>query len=697
MENQNDRLGEEMDIDERSTLDQEIAIPGQETKSSLDIEQSTNGLVTLNDTEQVIPPAGPIAKEYTLDIPRIPSLELPLNVSNKEESIQKAISMCGGVNKIKTAFKEDGPVDAQTGLELSLNNNDPSFYNEHPIVGKRVPFRDDSIVLKITVPKGTLAKNNGNVAKSLKSLNEEDYKVTPVAIVDNTIKFRELSDFQIRMDNSSASREFETKFNTLNWNDLQEYVETIPDNDTRPFENINKVVINNNLKSPNSDYQLPPPPKFSMIGIPHLYKYKGNPLVKKSSDGTAAVKASYIKNYQLLLHGFDKRFVTPFQAHKDAIKCYEQAKKDGVYPGTKKESKFYESLEECMALLVRLFEERPIWIKRHLDGLIPKRIHHTIKIALALLSYRFVMGPWRNTYIRLGIDPRSSSEFAKYQTEYFKIEKRLANSPMGKKTIPKIPDLTFESNVPDGIDTRFRFDGKTIPWYLMLQIDIMIYEQNIGQVFKHCKYLPEANELTGWFNELDLAKIRRITKYELGCLVQGNTKFNKYRLKYYRSIKSVDERKPKNLNEANAKKTPDVDGDIVLEDTNETHENENNQDDDDDNDDDDDDDDDNGIMSDEADEAVLETTEAETEDDVHADGQSGHETMQPEAKSIDPIEYSRELETERANASEINNSVDYKDATFAEIINRIAKLDPEEAEMLESKLEGFIHESMLEL
>lgn len=648
---------------------------------------ATNELLDLNNPDHEKPiKEGPIAKEYTLDIPRIPSLELPLNVSTNHSSVQKAIDMCGGINKIKTAFKEDGPLDSQQGLEMYLNHGDPSFFNEHPLVGKKVPYRDDSIILKITVPKGTLAQNNGNVVQSLKSLDEKDYKVTPVAIVNNTIKFRELSDFQVRLDNSSSAKEFETKFNSLNWQGLQEYVESIPENDTTPFENINKVVLNRNLKSPNTDYQLPPPPKFSMIGLPHLYKYKGNPLAKMKSNGVTEVKASYIKNYQIILHGFDARVIIPTKPQTEALECYEQAKRDGVYPGTKKESQFYESLEECLTLLNQFFEQRPIWIKRHLDGLIPKRIHHTMRIALALLSYRFVMGPWRNTYIKFGIDPRESSIYAQYQTEYFKIERRLVNSPLGKKNIPKIPSLIFESNIPSGIDSRFRFDGTHIPWYLMLQIDILIDEPNIREVYDKVEYLEKPNELTGWFKELDLVKMRRIMKYELGCLVQGNHNFNQYRLKYYKSIRTINEPKPKDLNTKDKSNGEDAEGDIDMEEDDERVNKQVNEDDEDEDEDEEEggEDDDNGIISDEADETVLEAEEAENESHIRV----GNDKVEIRDTHMDP---NKTL----GITSDINNSVDYKDATFGDIIERIAKLDPTGAELLESELEGFVHESRL--
>lgn len=672
-----------------NTMEQDQSHHRHEYVSKNVEKTTTNDLLGLNDREQdETVTVGPIAKEFTLDIPRIPSLELPLNVSTKHSSVQRAIEMCGGISNIKKAFKEEGPIDSQDGLELYLNKGDPGFFNEHPLIGKRVPYRDDSIVLKITLPKGTLEKNDGDLKKSLNSLNEKDYRVTPIAIVDNSIKFRELSDFQVRLDNSSSAKEFENKIHSLSWKELRQYVDSVQDNDTRPFENINNIILNRDLKCPNNDFQLPPPPKFAMNGLSHLYKYKGNPLARKT-NGVTEVKKSYIKNYQILLHGFNKNIKIPLEPCEEAITCYLMAQKDGIYPGTKKESKFYESLEECLTILKKLFEQRPIWIKRHIDGLIPKRIHHTLRVALALISYRFVMGPWRNTYIKFGIDPRSSNEYAKYQTEYFKIVKRLVNSPLGKKNIPKIPSLVFESNRPGDIDSRFRFDGTQIPWYLMLQIDILIDEPNIREVYSKVEYLEEPNELTGWFKELDLVKMRRIMKYELGCLVQGNHNFNPYRLKYYKSIRNTNETKPKEMSSKDDFKNKlDAEGDIEMENSVDNNIDARQ---------DDDDDDDNGIISDEADEEVLEDEEEEEEEEGVDDNESNdmdkayyNNNDNNQEQFIDPS-----MNVYRKNTSDINNSVNYKYASFGDIIDRIAKLNPSEAKILESQLEGFVHESRL--
>ncbi|QLG70259.1 hypothetical protein HG535_0A01970 [Zygotorulaspora mrakii] len=606
-----------------------------------------------------------VAKEYTLDIPRIPSVELPLNISENQASVLKAINMCGGIDKIKEALNEYGETtDSQKGLELYMNESQDNldYFNEHPIIGKKVPNRDESIVLKIQMPKGTLANHAGNVQKALASLDSRDVRINPVAIINNTIKFREMSDFQIRLDNAPSANEFKDSFGTLDWDSFKKYVNSVPDNDPRPFENISNLVMDRNSVVPSSDFQLPPPPRLSMVSFPLLYRYKTNPFATKKSSGAVEVKGTYIKNHQQFVHEMGDDIKIPTKPHELVAKDYEVAQKNLVWPGTKKESKFFELLQRCLETLHKLFDARPVWVKKHIDGIVDQEVHHTLKIALALISYRFTVGPWRNTYIKLGLDPRSSSEYAKYQTEYFKIERKLLLSSTIRKNIPSPPPAVFNSNNPGDIDSRFKFNGKQIPWYLMLQIDLLVEEPAIKEVYEKAEYLTKANELTGWFTELDLAKIRKIVKYELGCMVQGNYKFNQYKLKYFKTMLYVKE----SMMKAQGK---DADGYIDISGSDTTkkesgqrfaREDSNVE----------DEDEDNGVETGEVDDTVLEAEEAD--DDLRVEVNSDDEG--------DDI---------------ADDSFDVRSATFQEIIKQIAKCDPEKANVLQKTLNGFISESSL--
>ncbi|SCU89985.1 LAME_0E06502g1_1 [Lachancea meyersii CBS 8951] len=648
--------------------------------------------MALDLTREVSAPSDSVgvpAKEYTLDIPRLPSVELPLKVSGSQESVVKAVQMCGGLTKVKKAL--NAHKDTPEGLELRLNDDNKrdgpnTFFNEHPIIGRLVPQRDESIVMKVSLPQGTLQACGGNLQKAIASVPPNKSKIVPVGIVNNTIRFREMSDFQVRIDNVPSACEFNESLGSLEWERIQQYVQSIPDQDTRPFENINNLVVDRTSQIPSSDFQLPPPPRFSMVNIPFVYRFRANPYATKSSSGESTVRGTYLKNYQQLVHSFGDEAEIPLAAHPSLQEDYQKAQETGVYPGSNKDSKFYEKLDQCLSILHEAFAKRPIWVKRHIDGLIPQDLHVSLKIALSLVSYRFTKGPWRNTYIKFGVDPRTSAEYAKYQTEYFKVEGKLQKSLLAAKNIPQPPAKYYVSNKPGDIDSRFYFDGAQVPWYLMLQIDLLSHEPNIAEVCASVTYLKKPTELTGWFQELDLTKIRKIVKYELGCLVQGNTQFSEYKLKFFKSMLYTKE------SMMNKESSADADGDVSMADFEDvggkidkaqTKEQGNKlQDDDvDDNDDEDenDDDDDNGVESGEPDDVVLEQEENDMDDEDFE--------AQPQKS-----EFGR---NESNGHDQINPAFDITTASFEDIISQISQRDSVTAAKLRKNLDGFIFESEL--
>ncbi|SCU82221.1 LADA_0C03840g1_1 [Lachancea dasiensis] len=629
------------------------------------------------------------AKEYTLDIPRVPSVELPLKLSGSHDSVTKAIEMCGGIDNVKKAL--NAHKDTQEGLELYLNddrNSDgPSaFFNEHPIVGRLAPHRDESIVMKLSLPKGTLEANGGDLRKAIASVPANRAKIVPVGIVNSTVRFREMSDFQMRLDNVPTANEFNDSFGSLDWGYVRKYVQSIPDYDSTPFENIDGLVLNSTSNIPSTDFQLPPPPRFSMVNIPFVYKFRGNPYATKSSSGESTVKGTYLKNYQQLVHGFDDTIQIPVEAHPALLEDYRKAQDTGVYPGSSKESKFKERLDQCLDILDRAFSVRPIWVKRHLDGIVSQELHGTLKIALSLRSYRFTKGPWRNTYIKFGVDPRTSSEYAKFQTEYFKVESKLQKSPLAAKNMPEPPAKFYKSDTQDGIDSRFYFDGQQIPWYLMLQIELLVHEPNIAEVCSKAVFLSKPTELTGWYHELDLTKIRKIVKYELGCLVQGNSEFSEYKLKFFKNLLYTKESM---MTKDNA--GIDADGDIQMStsdgasgvsgDTanNPTKEIEGQEE----NGEEDGEDDDNGVEAGEMDDAVLEQEEDDA-DDADFGGFEGDNSQDRKPTTSNGEEQ-----------SSLDPDFDITNASFNDIITRVHQTDPDMATKLRKELDGLIFESEL--
>lgn len=82
-------------------------------------------------------------------------------------------------------------------------------------------------------------------------------------------------------------------------------------------------------------------------------------------------------------------------------------------------------LQETVAVLKKLFEERPAWTRRALRNMLKtNEQRYALRHAVAYVGYIFRSGPWRDAIVRLGCDPRTDPEFRKYQTFIFRIDRR---------------------------------------------------------------------------------------------------------------------------------------------------------------------------------------------------------------------------------------------------------------------------------
>jgi general transcription factor 3C polypeptide 5 (transcription factor C subunit 1) len=77
---------------------------------------------------------------------------------------------------------------------------------------------------------------------------------------------------------------------------------------------------------------------------------------------------------------------------------------------------------ECVEKLKDLFDKRPIWTRRGLRNAMTPRLRNALKYVYPQVSYYWRSGPWRDTCVKFGVDPRSSKDYAIYQVVAFKME-----------------------------------------------------------------------------------------------------------------------------------------------------------------------------------------------------------------------------------------------------------------------------------
>ncbi|ODQ58831.1 hypothetical protein WICANDRAFT_84550 [Wickerhamomyces anomalus NRRL Y-366-8] len=414
------------------------------------------------------------AKEHSLDIPHISCIEFPLKVKN----VEKAFDMVGGADNIIQSCLDD-----QVPLELRFTKN---IY-EHPVNAK--VNKREHILIKISVPKKEFNENNRNIQKTLEQLHTNGKKqihITPLAIINKTFRFREMSDFQYQVKNSEYVQQVNESIHSLNFDKIKELRF---EQDTRPWD---FDVKDKQL------FDLPPPPRFSSIPLPFNYHYKKN-AASVVKEGKLTRKNKHIKLNSIIIKFNDEAPKQPSIELLNQLKVFQ----------SEQDNPFFKDTIITLDILKKLFDEKPIWIRKHLEAILPNPLKPCLKYALPQISYSFTKGPWRQSYIKFGIDPRTSPKYGKYQTEGFRVPNYFQKIPKG-----------FMSEIPNGVSASFQFDGTQVPLTLSFQLENILDEQ-VQDLLKKAIIRTECDFQDGWYDALSMFKVRRLMRYKLKVLVDG--------------------------------------------------------------------------------------------------------------------------------------------------------------------------------
>ena len=118
-----------------------------------------------------------------------------------------------------------------------------------------------------------------------------------------------------------------------------------------------------------------------------------------------------------------------------------------------------ESVQKVMRRMQEILQDRPIFTRRALVNTLGRETVYDIKFASPYIVYAFVSGPWRDTLIRYGVDPRTSPDFRKYQTVTVKLLARADHAH-------RVPVPAWRQGRSDWIGasdpTSHIFDGKKL-------------------------------------------------------------------------------------------------------------------------------------------------------------------------------------------------------------------------------------------
>lgn len=459
------------------------------------------------------------AKKHSMDISHVTAVEVPLRVRHPE----RAIAMLGGKERIRTAISSQyRPLAIQPSshsvddrnLELRLRN-DP-FH--HPVLA--TVNRREKILLKVKIPTLSLppdyhANPDKYTIRELVARTRAQgavHRVEPVGIINKNYTFRAIADFQMSTKNNAKVQAFRRNvIDTRNFDDMRRYYEA-------------DVATRDEYKDPqvyaNVDHQLVPPPHFLGIRFPFDYKYQKSPytvtLRDDNGDAKVVMKSDSKKLFTNTVDYYGAS--VPRQPLPEIVKKYDWLLKlDLSHEYADKK------LFDCIQCLARLFDVKPIWLRKLLVDVTPEHLKSAVKEALPYVSYCYKNGPWRFCNVKLGVNPKESKDYWMYQSEYFRLQ-GLHLRKDRKEACAKVVPNTIKMVHPDS-DVRLSedlfFTGTKLPKAINYQIGDIV-DADIRRVIELAQrkgdthfYRDAVDAQDGWIKKQVVETVRRIVRYKL--------------------------------------------------------------------------------------------------------------------------------------------------------------------------------------
>ncbi|QPG97016.1 hypothetical protein C2857_005628 [Epichloe festucae Fl1] len=444
------------------------------------------------------------APRYRIAHRHLSAIEIPAVVEN----VDRAVKAFGRVPTLAHALET-----TRNSIPLYLRPESPFC---KPLMSHNAASHN--VVLKVTVPKRTGRKrkkgskgpwegdvdisdastaegggNNKGQVQSVARLDEpkvlrrklEDnvgrYHVEAVGIIKHTHRFRALADFYWDMNRSNFA---------------QRYVDQVLPGDV---QNMKKFAFEGGRdRPPNVD--ILPPPIFTHMSLPFNYFYSQNPYVRTTEDGDTF-------NLTAVKH------VGHFIGAEDPAPSGPQIAPNMTDP----------RMLEVMSDLEEAFQFRPIWTRRSLMNHLQGKLQswNELKKYLSYTAYQFKGGPWRDSVVPYGLDPRTDPKYRIYQTLMFKLKKHrrtikdqpwqfVRRDQMGASHVT--PDVAPDSHMFDG--EAYSTDGKV--WQVCDITDPLLKE-----LLDHAAVRPECDVNSGWYHGGLWAKVKAIMKTKLVAIQFG--------------------------------------------------------------------------------------------------------------------------------------------------------------------------------
>lgn len=185
--------------------------------------------------------------------------------------------------------------------------------------------------------------------------------------------------------------------------------------------------------------ELVPPPAFSQQAVPFPWYFESRVKRDQQNPNEPVTSASTLSRKHR------RADIAKIGEHEPAP--------TGPPSAAPPEESLDQDTKSFIARVRKILAERPVATRRVLSNLLGVDYKH-IKVAVAYCGYCFEHGPWHDTIVRFGVDPRIDPHHRIYQTMVFKL-----NVPGEKETVAR---LTFEERRERFSHTHI-FDGTEVP------------------------------------------------------------------------------------------------------------------------------------------------------------------------------------------------------------------------------------------
>ena len=302
--------------------------------------------------------------------------------------------MLGGASAIAAILEEE----TKRPMSFSFHPQDPAT---RPIVS--LNNHTTNILLQVTAPvrtgrkrkRGSDAPFTGDftvrppqedaqyLLQSLRD-NVDEYEIEAVGQIVSTHVWRSMPDFAFATSQNQLLNQLRSKILPLRYPLLKDW--KLP----RSYGLENTEMI--------------PPPVFSANSVPQNYVYRQNPAVKQIIDPMSGAKKLQNTQAPTKIATLLVMWDTPDYPTAPPEDCPDLATQPHNYQG-------------LVYILNQIFEMRPIWTRRALSNQLPPNAPFFLaRYCIAHVAFAIRSGPWRDTYCKFGVDPRTDPRCRKYQT-----------------------------------------------------------------------------------------------------------------------------------------------------------------------------------------------------------------------------------------------------------------------------------------